>query len=421
MKNFCPNCGTPLKADAEFCPNCGTKIKKLAKVEPNVSAPTPMPPKKPKKNNNVKIIVGALLAIVVICVAVFVVIYHNESSNTQNEAKSAMTHKGKKKEKSTDQTVQTSSSQENSDNYSNDEWMLMGYMAYAYDNYVESDDISNDSELVDAVEDDLSNGDLEVSKNSDTNYTLTNKYGSVDVDVDSDDVEVSNDGDTTTAKSELEKKFSSYKDQLQKMSSYIKNGSSSSDDNDDSDSDSSNSKTTKTSIPGDEGLFTVPSNMQGTWYGYVDNLEMKNSTTAIDTTFGQHTVSEDDGDYELHLQSKDFYKTKSHNDKYINSKEGKQTLKQIEKEKILATYTVNSAGIKGFCTTGWAQTSHFHTYYAPYILKGQKVILSGSMGSGNFIRQILWKTPELAKKYRNTKFPEVKEISKKLSTDPNYQ
>lgn len=239
MKNFCPNCGTPLKPGAEFCPNCGTKIKK----KPNMTqpAPAPMSPKKPKKNNNVKIIVGALVAIVTICAVIFVVIYHNESSNMQNETKSAMTHKSKKKvKKNTDQSAPSNSSQNSSDseNYSNDEWMLMGYMAYAYDNYVESDNISNNSELVDAVQDDLSNGDLEVKKNSDTTYTLTNKYGSVDATVTSDNVEVSNDGDTTTAKSELEKKFSSYKDQIQKMTSYIKNGSS---DEDSSDSDSDNS------------------------------------------------------------------------------------------------------------------------------------------------------------------------------------
>ena len=49
--------------------------------------------------------------------------------------------------------------QNENDQYSTNEWMLMGYMAYAHDNYVESDHISNTSELVNAVKDDLDNGD----------------------------------------------------------------------------------------------------------------------------------------------------------------------------------------------------------------------------------------------------------------------
>lgn len=268
MKNFCPNCGTPLKPGAEFCSNCGTKIKKQTNIK-QPTTPTPMSPKKPKKNNNVKIIVGALVAIVAICAVIFVIIYHNESSSTQNETKSAMTHKGKKKVKSTDQNVPSNNqSSSDSENYSTDEWMLMGYMAYAYDNYVESDNIANNSELVDAVQDDLSNGDLEVSKNSDTSYTLTNKYGSVDVDVDSDDVEVSNDGDTTNAKSELEKKFSSYKDQIQKMTTYIKNDGSSSDDNEENDKSEDNQQSSEKTNHKDITLppAIVPSGMRGTWY-----------------------------------------------------------------------------------------------------------------------------------------------------------
>ena len=55
-----------------------------------------------------------------------------------------------------------------SDEYSTDEWMLMGYMAYAHDNYVQSRHIKNNAELVDDVQEDLSDGDLTADKKSNT-------------------------------------------------------------------------------------------------------------------------------------------------------------------------------------------------------------------------------------------------------------
>lgn len=116
--------------------------------------------------------------------------------------------------------------QNKNDQYSTNEWMLMGYMAYAHDNYVESDHISNTSELVSAVKDDLDNGDLKAEKTAKTSYTLTNKYGSVDVDVEKDDVKITGDGVTVNSKSELEAKFADYSDEIKEMTKDI-NGSSS--------------------------------------------------------------------------------------------------------------------------------------------------------------------------------------------------
>lgn len=56
--------------------------------------------------------------------------------------------------------------------FSNDEWMLMGYMAYAHDNYVQSRHIKNTADLVNDVSEDLTNGDLKATKSSDTSKQL---------------------------------------------------------------------------------------------------------------------------------------------------------------------------------------------------------------------------------------------------------
>ena len=65
--------------------------------------------------------------------------------------------------------------------FSNDEWMLMGYMAYAHDNYLQSRHIKKTADFVNDVSEDLTNGDLKATKRGDTNYQLGNKFGSVNV------------------------------------------------------------------------------------------------------------------------------------------------------------------------------------------------------------------------------------------------
>ena len=112
--------------------------------------------------------------------------------------------------------------------FSNDEWMLMGYMAYAHDNYVQSRHIKNTADLVNDVSEDLTNGDLKATKSDDTNYQLGNKFGSVNVVVEDSDVKVTGDGDFTTAKTELKNKFGTYTSQIQKMTKAISSGSSNS-------------------------------------------------------------------------------------------------------------------------------------------------------------------------------------------------
>lgn len=109
--------------------------------------------------------------------------------------------------------------------YSNDQWMLMGYMAYARNGYEESRHIKNTQELVDDVAQDLKNGDLTAEQTDKNAYHLTNKYGSVDATVNTDDVKITGDNTTTFSKDELRDKFSSY-DEIGSMTQFITKGGS---------------------------------------------------------------------------------------------------------------------------------------------------------------------------------------------------
>lgn len=97
--------------------------------------------------------------------------------------------------------------------FSNDEWMLMGYMAYARKNHSNE----KNSELVNEIADELNDGDLKAVKNSNNTYTLSNQYGSVDVIVKDSQVEVTNDGTTINSKANLKKMFNSYQIKLSQM------------------------------------------------------------------------------------------------------------------------------------------------------------------------------------------------------------
>lgn len=107
------------------------------------------------------------------------------------------------KKKNKAKTPSNTPSNTEQDQYSQDEWMLMGYMAYAHDNYVESRHIKNTSDLVTDVSEDLSDGALKAVNTGSNTYRLTNKFGSVDVTVENSDVKVTGDGSTYIAKSEL--------------------------------------------------------------------------------------------------------------------------------------------------------------------------------------------------------------------------
>lgn len=163
------------------------------------------------------IIVGVL--VILICL-VFIFTKNNNSQVRQQNSKSQVGIEIKKnKHRNSVSVTKINNDQDNK--YTTDQWMLMGYMAYAYDNYVHSRHISNNAEMVTDVKEDLDNGDLKASRESTNSYTLTNKFGSVGVTVQTDTVKVTGDGETITAKSELKNKFGTYADKIKAMTQNI--------------------------------------------------------------------------------------------------------------------------------------------------------------------------------------------------------
>ena len=167
-------------------------------------------------------IIVASIAVILVCFGVIFTRQQNQSVIPTKNRSGLRIQKQK--------TSNSKKGMRNTDNitaqFSNDEWMLMGY--YAHDNYVQNRHIINTADLVNDVSEDLTNGDLKATKSSDTNYQLGNKFGSVNVVVEDSDVKVTGDGDFTTAKTELKNKFGIYASQIQKMTKVISSGSSNS-------------------------------------------------------------------------------------------------------------------------------------------------------------------------------------------------
>lgn len=201
---------------------------------------------------NKKSIWISLIVFVLVFVGLFGLNYHRRSvalkmvkaqgANKGNSNASLVIKKKKKSQRP--QPATNSSSNSKKDQYLPDEWMLMGYMAYAHDNYVESRHIKNTSDLVTDVGEDLSDGSLKAENTGNNAYRLTNKFGSVNVTVENDDVKVTGDGSTYTSKPELKSTFGSYTSQIKKMTQNITKGSSNSSD---AQSSSQSSKTSKKS------------------------------------------------------------------------------------------------------------------------------------------------------------------------------
>lgn len=163
------------------------------------------------------IIVGVL--VILICL-VFIFTKNNNSQVRQQNSKSQVGIEIKKnKHRNSVSVTKINNDQDNK--YTTDQWMLMGYMAYAYDNYVHSRHVSSNAEMVTDVKEDLDTGDLKASRESTNSYTLTNKFGSVGVTVQTDTVKVTGDGETITAKSELKNKFGTYADKIKAMTQNI--------------------------------------------------------------------------------------------------------------------------------------------------------------------------------------------------------
>ena len=145
-------------------------------------------------------------------------------------------------------------------------------------------------------------------------------------------------------------------------------------------------KTNKSDIPGDAGIFTVPASYRGVWYSSDSKVEL----TA-------HSMVADAEKTELHHQSANFSENQRQNRDIQN-----KTMH------IAAANMTNINGFSGICIAGWCQNAGEKTVYALHQEKGQPGLLI--IGTGGGLHDIMWRSPQLAKKYAHTKFADLRKL-----------
>lgn len=144
----------------------------------------------------------------------------------------------------------------------------------------------------------------------------------------------------------------------------------------------------KTNLPGDEGLYPIPVQYQGTWYSYVEGKEEK-------ITFTGSKIITDSTPTELHKVDTDKLPTTP-------------TQNQIEAgEHYGRISSVIINGIKYLNIKGYFQVNGFGTYYGYHTEKGHPVIVLSFGGNASGSNSVYWKSPELAKQYKDEKFNDL--------------
>ena len=236
MKKFCPNCGKPVRDTDNICGNCGYKLKKKEtnnspvnrsvangnidhsdkSTLSNTRASYMEKNHNPEHNKTIMWICGGVLAVVIIGGGIFA--GHQYVNNKNAEVKTTQSSKSTTKKATSATKKDQEANHRNSSEYSNDEWMMMGYIAYKAKD-------SDTTQAINDVKNYFSDGELTAHKNSSASYTLSNEYGSVEIDVKDDEVVVSNDGTSTFSKDTLKH---TYGDDIDVIKSLIRNISSSS-------------------------------------------------------------------------------------------------------------------------------------------------------------------------------------------------
>lgn len=116
----------------------------------------------------------------------------------------------------------TANKQSHKSSYSNNEWLIMGYMAYARHNYEQSRDANTTKKLVKDIKSDLQSGALTAKKEDKTEFILSNKFGSINGYVKENNVQITGDGNHIFNKDDLRNTFSPYEEDVKQMSLMIK-------------------------------------------------------------------------------------------------------------------------------------------------------------------------------------------------------
>ena len=177
-----------------------------------------------------------------------------------------------------------------------------------------------------------------------------------------------------------------YDSEVKALMQRVKIGSQSAD-SDSSTNDSNDKSNSKSSIPGDEGAFTVPMNLRGVWYD-------KSGEKLIIT---DHAMSSEGNTTELRKQDPNF------SDQEKESKSIQDKTAQLG-----AANMTTVSGFRCMCVAGWTQIDGSRRLFASHSEKGEPVLLGIFSGGG--LQNIFWKSPQLAKKYSDAKFSDLKEL-----------
>ncbi|QNQ82198.1 hypothetical protein FP435_04170 [Lactobacillus sp. PV037] len=147
-------------------------------------------------------------------------------------------------------------------------------------------------------------------------------------------------------------------------------------------------KESETNLPGDEGAFPIPSEYQGTWYGY--DSEGKEEKI----TFEGSKIITEEGSTQLR---------KVNIKKLPDIPSEKQAVAAKDYSRALI---VSVDGIQYINVRGYFQGAGDGGYYGAHTEKGQPVIVTAH-GAGAWADGVYWKSPELAKQYKDEKFDDL--------------
>ena len=241
MKKFCPNCGNPVKETDNVCGNCGYKLKKKEtnnstvnrsvanenidhsdkNTLSNTRASYMEKNHNPKHNKTIMWICGGVLAAVIIGGGIFAGRQYVNNKNA--EVKTTQNNKTTTKKTTPATNKNQESNHRNSSEYSNDKWMMMGYLAYKARNSTNLNEIESGNlpNVINEVNTNFKQGKISVYKKSSNSYTLSNEYGSVNVHVKRDTVVVSGDGTSNFPKTSLKEVLGGENSLLNILVKYI--------------------------------------------------------------------------------------------------------------------------------------------------------------------------------------------------------
>lgn len=165
------------------------------------------------------------------------------------------------------------------------------------------------------------------------------------------------------------------------------------DERSDSGDDSSDSAGKKSNLPGDDGLFNVPTEFQGTWYTYNDD---KMSIIKI----SQNKINVDNYIQELHKVKAGFL------DKYTYGDMSASYHKATKNWGMAGMGSQRVHGINYMNVRGWMQEAGDGDFYGLHTENGQSVLVL-AQGAGPWVSGVAWKTPQLAQQYKHKKFKDL--------------